>query len=290
MTFDSFERVDGYTEDQADTAADGDSLTQDTHYTLNYQRPAANTPATDFTLDCIYDKLKADDGKPYVKLKVTYTATVNENITVKEKANTDLAANTNNAWLDYNSDPYSTTPVWKSKAASATVYSYGIQVTKQDNKTQAPLTGATFTLSASPDGTNPIAFVGTDGSYRKAKTGEGGAVTALAVNPQEAAEKGRLTLSGLDVGTYYLTETKAPEGYVKPRNPVQITIADDAVDGQVNNGAGGYVELAVENSKGFTLPSTGGMGTVLFTAIGVVLMGGGLALLVLYLRRRNRAR
>ena len=117
---------------------------------------------------------------------------------------------------------------------------------------------------------------------------------------------GKLILSGLDAGTYTLTETKAPAGYVTLGAPKTITITDDkpAMEGDTANskpnglvddgensadGIDGYYELDVANSKGFTLPSTGGMGTVLFTAIGIVLMGGGLVLLLLYLRRRNRA-
>lgn len=104
-----------------------------------------------------------------------------------------------------------------------------------------------------------------------------------------------LTLSGLDAGTYYLTETKAPDGYNKLGSPVKITITDTDPNGIVDDGTGGadgadgYVEQTVENSDGFQLPTTGGIGTILFTAGGVLLMGLGVIVLVFVILRRRRS-
>ena len=105
-----------------------------------------------------------------------------------------------------------------------------------------------------------------------------------------------LTLSGLDADTYYLTETKAPDGYNKLGSPIEITITDtDPADGIVNdgadgaNGADGYVEQTVKNSDGFQLPTTGGIGTILFTAGGILLMGLGVIVLVFVILRRRRS-
>ena len=242
------------------------------------------TPA--FTLS--FTNLKNTSNERYTKIKVTYTATVNGNITVMDSSSTTLTNDINNAFLEYNNDPYGSATSWQTKTATATVYSYGIMVNKVD-KENKPLSGAKFTLSKKSDGSAPIHFEGSNGTYLKTASGD----TEIEVD-----SSGKLTLSGLDVGTYYLTETKAPGGYVKLTNPVVITITDAAPNGLVDDGtsgdagtdgADGYYELDVANSKGFTLPSTGGMGTVLFTTIGIVLMGGGLVLLLLYLRRRNRA-
>lgn len=267
-------------------------LNDTTDYTLtssNAQRPTGVTTDEDVTAASFavtFQDITTLAESGHTKIKVTYTATANENINILE--NSDDSANTNTAYLDYNNDPYNTTATWQTKTATATVYSYGIMVNKVD-KENKPLSGAKFTLSEKSDGSAPIHFEGSNGTYLKTASGD----TEIEVD-----SNGLLTLSGLDVGTYYLTETKAPGGYVKLTNPVVITITDAAPNGLVDDGtsgdagtdgADGYYELDVVNSKGFTLPSTGGMGTVLFTTIGIVLMGGGLVLLLLYLRRRNRA-
>ena len=287
----------------------GDELSQtikldgSTDYNLkssNAQRPTDVTTdedvmAASFAVTFQDITTLAESG--YTKIKVTYTATANEYINILE--NSDDSANTNTAYLDYNNDPYGSATSWQTKTATATVYSYGIMVNKKDEESN-PLSGAKFTLSANANGSNLITFDGSDGNYHKATSSENG-VTEIEVD-----SSGKLTLSGLDVGTYYLTETKAPGGYVKLATPKTIVITDNKTGAEGTqdfpkpngllednstgtDGADGYYELDVVNSKGFTLPSTGGMGTVLFTTIGIVLMGGGLVLLLLYLRRRNRA-
>ena len=292
----------------------GDELSQtikldgSTDYNLkssNAQRPTDVTTDEDVTAASFavtFQDITTLAESGYTKIKVTYTATANENINILE--NSDDSANTNTAYLDYNNDPYGSAASWQTKTATATVYSYGIKVKKVDDNEQ-PLSGAKFTLSTNPEGTERIQFIRTaDGTYRKAKSSESG-VPEIGVD-----SNGLLTLSGLDADTYYLTETKAPGGYNKLSAPILVEIKDlkngiadtepkgpngkpeyipttpSAAETEADDG---YVPLTVVNSKGFTLPSTGGMGTVLFTTIGIVLMGGGLVLLLLYLRRRNRA-
>lgn len=268
-------------------------LNKGTAYTLtttSATRPVDGKPPVTFNLQFNYDEIST-----YQKIKVTYMATANKDIIVKDSAVQDGGNNKNTAYLDYNNDPYAATASWKTVTAAAEVYSYGIKVDKVDEEGN-PLSGATFTLSPKQDGTAPISFVLVEdgqGTYRKAAdTGEGTTTTTALTVGSADGRIGQLTLSGLDVGTYYLTETKAPGGYNKLSASVAITIADDNLDGNVgeNENSDGYVTMEVENSKGFTLPETGGMGTVLFTAGGVLLMGVGAVLLAVYLRRRTRAK
>lgn len=302
MTYNGNVTVEGYTETM-DVGTAGDRLTPATHYTSGTVRPTTDTAT--FALNFMYDALKNASGERYTKIKVTYTATVNAAITVKTASSTELTNNINNAYLDYNSDPYGSPSTWQTKTATATVYSYGIEVKKVDKSTQLPISGAEFTLTKANED-DAIKFVGSNGTYRVATATESTTAVETLVVTESGENMGKLILSGLDAGTYTLTETKAPAGYVKLGAPKTITITDDktAMEGDTANskpnglvddgensadGIDGYYELDVANSKGFTLPSTGGMGTVLFTAIGIVLMGGGLVLLLLYLRRRNRA-
>lgn len=129
-----------------------------------------------------------------------------------------------------------------------------------------------------------------DGAYRLALTGE--QETTTLVTGENGDAKGKLTISGLSTGTYYLTETKAPGGYNKPNTPVTIEIKDDNLDGKPTSGnssefADGYVALDVINTQGFVLPTTGGMGTILFTAGGVAIMGAAVLLFVVLRRRKG---
>lgn len=264
--------------------------------TVGATRPVTGQSSVDFNLNFTYSKIKE-----YAKIRVVYTATANSDIGVVGQ-NSNTNGNRNTAYLDYNNNPYEPNSTsWETAEDLATVYTYGIKVNKVDDEGQA-LSGAKFTLSANANGDTPIEFVGSNGTYCKATSDETG-VTEIEVD-----SNGLLTLSGLDAGTYYLTETKAPGGYNKLSAPILVEIKDlknGIADAEPKGPNGkpeytpanraeteandGYVPLTVVNSKGFTLPSTGGMGTVLFTAIGIVLMGGGLVLLLLYLRRRNRA-
>lgn len=251
--------------------------------TVSATRPVNDTPSVTFNLDFTYNAIK-----DYTKIRVVYTAKANENLeTISQDNNVD--GNVNTAYLDYNNNPYGDGSTWKTQTDTAAVYSYGIMVQKVDKSNKHPLSGAEFTLKKSGE-PSAIQFVGSNGVYRVA-TSDGSATLAVG---DSGDKMGKLVISGLDVGTYELTETKAPNGYIKLSAPVTITITDADPNGKVDDGSAsvdgtdGYVELTVENGKGFTLPSTGGMGTMLFTAIGTVLMGGGLVLLLLYLRRRNR--
>lgn len=101
-----------------------------------------------------------------------------------------------------------------------------------------------------------------DGEYKVALDGEEGATTTL------VATSGTLKVTGLDEGTYEFKETKAPTGYKVSSENKTFTITADE-EKEVTVDAGEFV-----NTKLSALPSTGGMGTYLFTIIGVVVMAG----------------
>lgn len=282
------------------------------------QRPANVTEGAkdvDFILDFTYSRIKEFD-----KIRVVYTATANKDIKVvgdSEGQDTNITGNVNTAYLDYNNNPYETTgATWQTAHDTATVYTYGIKVTKTDDEdADKLLAGAEFQVYKDEDkdgiiddGESAIQFASTgSGTYRVAASDDANKKDKVTTIEGTSATDPNLTLFGLDVGTYILKETKAPDGYNLPSRTFSVTITDEQdVDGgtqtpngkpeYIPNGDGtstetdrddGYERTTITNTQGFTLPTTGGMGTVLFTAGGVVLMGAGLVLLVVFLRRRR---
>lgn len=122
---------------------------------------------------------------------------------------------------------------------------------------------------------NRNAEIGTaDGNpmYRRAREDEEG-VSIKVVD-------GKVTVVGFDNGVYYLEETVAPSGYNKLTARKEFTIADKNLDSIFNDGiysTGSGVHVV--NKTGSMLPETGGMGTVLFIAIGAVaVLGTGVVL------------
>lgn len=265
-------------------------LTAGTAYTLDAS--AATTEKgndIDFLLTFTYEQIRT-----YEDIKVTYTATVNKDVTLGTAGE---EANKNTAYLAYNNNPYDAAS-WQEKSAEQTFYSFGIQVTKLDEKNEA-LAGAEFTLSKEGE---ELKFEKDAANDRYYLSDADAADTKLEVG-EDGEQEGILNIHGLVPGEYVLTETKAPDGYVKLQNPITITITEDtATEGAVSVAAkdsnsatatetdeSGIVKLEVKNVKGFTLPVTGGAGTMLFSIIGVLMMGGGVLLLLAIARKFRRA-
>lgn len=262
-----------------------------------YTVAAPGAEGETFTVTFNYDNLKnAANGATRVYL--TYSATVNENAF-------DQDALGNSVYTGVNNNPYDDGSYDKKPGPETKAYTYGIIVTKVGNE-NAPLSGAEFKLYSDADCTQEIKFVGSNGVYTKATAEQEGVALVTADN-------GTLKLQGLGNGTYYLKETKAPGGYNLPQNPVTtivLTDAQGAADGKSNGtldtttGATGTTikpDSVVINGKNlsmtlintttdFELPVTGGMGTIMFTAVGVVLMAGGVLLVILNLKKRKAAK
>lgn len=272
-------------------------LAENTNFTRATKNPK-NDSAVDFAV-IFSDKAKYDTITGYEKIKLTYSAILNKDAVI------GAGGNWNTVTLDYSNNPYVSGNYNPNPPTDKTVvYSYGLDITKVDaQNTDTKLPGAEFTLKLKGEST-AIKFVGEAGSYRKALTdNESGATTTLVTGTN-----GKLTLTGLAAGTYVLEETKAPGGYNLPQTTtIEIVIKDELIlndngstvaglDGKVETSgendtvehhADGLVPLTVTNSKLFTLPQTGGTGTLLFSLIGVVLMGAGVLVVLMALRRRK---
>lgn len=260
-------------------------------YTSENTRPN-NGVASSFTLSFAYDKISR-----YEKIRVTYSAVLNGDAVL------GTLGNVNNAHLDYSNNPY-VAESWKDKTDSAVVYTYGIDISKVDKGDHENfLAGAKFELYASENaaegGTEAekIVFVKeSEGVYHRALAGEENTTTTLVVGENDAL-KGRLKVKGLDEGTWYLKETKAPGGYNLLASPVKVVVTDaegGVLDGQVTGAAAdasgeavALVTLTVKNDNGFLLPVTGGASTVLFAVGGAVLMSAAVICFIAVSKRKN---
>lgn len=245
----------------------GNVLNDSDDYTVT--KPGADGCTFDVTFkDSFLNKLGAND-----KIEVTYSATVNDNAVVKDPM-------TNKTHLTYGDKNTET------NKPETTTKTFGIPVFKYTN-VNTPLAGAEFILSTDPncvDDTKNLKFTkNTEGKYRYDKTGST-TLTSL----DKGRDKGRIDVEGLKAGTYYLKETKAPDGYNLLKKPVTITIDSEGkiyVDGsgEVNNG-----DLRVQNNSGTLLPNTGGVGTTMIYLIGGVLVLGSGVVLATKRRVKNK--
>lgn len=264
-------------------SADPVALTATTDYTLTTGATRKNTSAVeaeksvDFLVEFVYSKLK---GK-YNKVIVEYTATLAKGDTTKFGSTNK---NENTAFLDYSNNPYVESSYQEQKSTN-TIYTYGIELTKVDkNNTSVALPGAEFELKS---GSNALYFAKTaDGVYYQTADTDESKTTKLVVDAS-----GKLNIKGLDVGTYSLVETKAPEGYNKATEAKTIEIADANMDGAIDDATtpitSGIFSLTFPNGQGFQLPITGGMGTTVFAACGIVVFGIGIMLLVAAVKKNK---
>lgn len=245
-----------------------------------------------------YDAKTYFTGKAGQKITVTYTATVNENAIVNGEDEL------NSAKVEYSTSPDGES-TGESEDDETHQYTFGFDLTKVDGADDLTvLPGATFQLK-SADGTETIKLVKTaSGAYRPATEAEA-AVSGDGktwVEEVTTGDDGKLVFVGLAEGEYQLVETKAPDGYNELGAPKYIKIAATySTDGTLqywtvsifdqtgqaltpspdNNGQD---SITVKNNKGTLLPGTGGMGTVIFTVVGVAAIAGGT---VWYVNRRR---
>lgn len=220
----------------------------------------------------------ADAGKT---ITFTYKATLNENAITTNKE-------TNSASVNWGNDPNS---METSTPDTVIVKDYDLTIKKTDGDNH-PLPGAAFQLFRGDriSGT-AIKFVDRgNGAYEVATQAQitgaptnGLTITDKVVSPDPSGE---ITIKGLDADTYTLHETKAPDGYNKAADKTIIITASSDNKGETVTVEGNKV--TVVNEAGTLLPETGGMGTVIFTAVAVLLILGVAGSFVISRRRSSR--
>ena len=270
-----------FVNDAAGTALEEGATTVTVAVAFGEGSTDASTAPTTATLDSTNKKkmslnlsewVRANQTNKGKEFTVTYYAKVNDKAVVAEK---------NSAKLEYGNDPDNTTETTPSEAKTPT---YPLNIKKTDHKTSGLLAGAKFSLyteteyNKDADTRQAIKVTGTNGNYVVDPTSENTVFESAATKIGE--NEYNLHVNGLAEGTYYLVETKAPDGYNKLTAPVVIKITK-STDTDVNNwtiSKDGTVEtdkiIDIENSTGSILPSTGGRGAIAFAVIAALLVFG----------------
>lgn len=241
----------------------------------------ASTAPTEATLDTNNSKKMSLDLSAWVKANqtnkgkeftVTYYAKVNKDAEV---------TNNNKASLEYGNNLSDTTTTTPSEAKTNT---YPLDINKIKKGSKEKLAGAKFRLYSSEadakanDESKAIkvspVVAGVAGSYVVDPTSS---TTEFESVKDITGASYNLRVNGLAEGTYYLVETKAPEGFNKLTDPIKVTITKDSDTNwnvKKNDAAEDDKIIDVENSTGSLLPSTGGRGAIVFAVIAALLVFG----------------
>lgn len=229
------------------------------------------------------------------KIIIEYSATVDNDGNVNDNSTNDTGR-TNTANLTYETETEGhKTP--ESMEETTTTKTYALAISKTDGAGQ-PLAGAQFTLTDANNGVVKVSEVaGETGVYSYDPDG-----TGVLTSPAT----GVITIKGVQAGTYKVTETVAPNGYNPLVGSKEIeakvdtvytttkTVYYDADGNESETVTATYANpvssvpasmITVINKTGATLPSTGGIGTTIFYAAGIILMAGA----VFFVVRRKRA-
>lgn len=187
------------------------------------------------------------DGKNFINTNAGKTITITYSATV-----TSAEGYKNEASFKVNDNDETDTVV-------VTGFEGGITLKKVEDGTDKTLEGAKFTLTKQ-DATSPLTFTQNEaGEY---------IFDAASKNTELVTDKnGLIVVKGLDEGVYKFTETEAPGGY-----SINTNISAVEIKATDNNDQNVMEEIEVEDSTLIKLPFTGGMGTTLFTVLGVAIM------------------
>lgn len=261
-------------------------------YALTYDKTSRNLTVT---LNDFYNSYKNYTGET---ITVVYTATLNKDAVI------GMNPNTNKAVVEYSNNP-TTGGTGTSEPSIVDVHTFDFTIYKyylkdQNNKEdKTALANAEFELykaNTTGDAADTNAKINIvdegNGVYRQATADEAkatGFTSAKIVSDTD----GKVQVKGLDAGTYYLRETKAPAGYNKLLSDIKVEIKAnyDETTGKLTSYSVDYTyngtktagtaitnkdnspEVAVENKTGAQLPSTGSKGALMVTLAGIVLFG-----------------
>jgi len=281
------------------------------------------------------------------KIYITYTATINEKAQIGKIPNTNkvkLTYSNDATWDGNGTTEHPHGPTGETPDHWTDTYVTEIDLKKVDGKTKSALSGAEFTLAGTaankvlvteevfteatdgtgthwllndgtytttdPNGANidKTKYADVNKKYKKeTKTNTKVIDSTNTTASGLSADDGYIKWTGLNEGTYTITETKAPAGYNQITDAITIkikwtapatpgenaacnwevesaTLGSTDIISKVTVDSDGHITFDIENNGGSTLPSTGGIGTTLFYIGGGILVL--LAVVMLVTKRR----
>lgn len=238
-------------------------------------------------IEIMFTDLKATAKAAGVDLTASSEVTVEYTAKVNEQAVIGGKGNPNKSLVVYQKDVTDGDGLGETPEDEVWAFTYQLDTTKVDSANpETKLKDAQFRLYNS-DKTKSAEIK--DNKIVKWVDGDAGTVITT-------PEGGVFNIAGLDADTYYLKEIKAPAGYNLPTGDdayfkfviaASLTVGDDgkgkiesltitpgkgqAADGDIPTGK---VEMNITNTSGSTLPETGGIGTAIFTVVGLLVMAG----------------
>lgn len=288
LGIDDSQNWDDYSVTYADTEAELTDGSADTYtdYSLSAYGKTGNGKGFKLTLN---PSGKTATAGKYIQ--IVYKAHMNASAVIAGNGNGNTATLTYSKFIGGGTGDYTITD-------EARVYTYQYQITKyKDSVADANKIGnVKFNLLYTENGTAIDVYEVSTGVYRLwlASDTETSKKTKTLVTQAD----GTILIKGLENGTYYLKETKTIDGYNLLSAPFKIDLNVTEITtwthdntftstGQVvkTYGSTSYNVTdakgtsTIINKKGFVLPQTGGMGYLLFCAVGILLIGGGAALI-----------
>ncbi|MGF0072161.1 SpaH/EbpB family LPXTG-anchored major pilin [Streptococcus orisratti] len=235
------------------------------NYTVNVEGTAGAKITVDFAKTFIASLNPAD------KLVITYDASINEAAVLG-------AENPNEVKVVYATNPDFTEEKEQEPGENPELHTGGKRFVKVDKKLNKKLPGAEFVVKNAADKFlkqtgNVNTWVDSQDEATKFTSGSDGAfeVKGLAYGTVgQAASEGSTS--------YFLVETKAPEGYALLKQPISFTVNATSYHADPTNLSAGFTGPQEVNNNKVTIPQTGGIGSVAVIATGLLVAGLGLML------------